>query len=91
MYKILGIKEKLTPIQCYEYWYSRILPSDIEYVTNSVDRMIKGRSSVQLKYRWIHPTYGEVYVRCSGIRTQDVGRMITLEGYHRILTGVEGS
>ena len=53
--------------------------------------MMRERKAVQLEYRWSHPALGEVNVRSSGIRTQDIPGMVVVEGYHRILTGVEGT
>jgi len=89
MEHILGLSEKLSAVDCYDYWYSRILKEDIKYVVNSFGVMKKGVKAVQLEYRWNHPTAGIVNVRSSGIRTQDESKKIMLEGYHRILTEVE--
>ena len=91
MERVLGLTEKLSPAECYDYWYSRISPQDKEYVDNSVQMMIYDGKSVQLGYRWNHPVTGEVIVRSSGICTQGDGSLVVLEGYHRILTGVEGA
>ena len=90
MERVLGLTEKLSSVECYNYWHSRIAPEDIEYVDNAFNVMINGDKAVQLGYKWRHPSIGEVTVRSSGIRTQDVNGMVMLEGYHRILTGVEG-
>ncbi len=91
MERVLGLGEKLSPAECYDYWHSRISPEDTEYVNEAINLMIDGGKAVQLGYRWIHPVIGEVTVRSSGIRTQDVNGMVMLEGYHSILTGVEGA
>lgn len=91
MERVLGLTQKLSPKECYNYWYSRICSEDAEYVSNAVNVMIQDRKAVQLEYRWNHPSIGEVTVRSSGIRTQDDNVMVLLEGYHRILTGVEGA
>lgn len=91
MERILGLTEKLTPGACYEYWYSHISPQDKKYVDDAVNLMKYGGKAVQLGYRWMHPTIGEVTVRSSGVRTPDAGTKIVLEGYHRILTGVAGA
>ena len=53
--------------------------------------MINDGKAVQLGYSWNHPNIGQVTVRSSGIRTSDESGKIVLEGYHRILTGVEGA
>lgn len=91
MEHILGLNEKLSPGECYHYWYSRIAPEDTKYVDDAINMMVNHGKAVQLGYRWLHPAIGEVTVRSSGIRTQDVNSMVMLEGYHRILTGVEGA
>lgn len=91
MERVLGLAEKLSPEECYKYWYSRISVDDLEYVSNAFKVMVNDGKAVQLGYRWNHPTIGEVLVRSSGIRTSDGSAKIVLEGYHRILAGVEGA
>ena len=91
MERVLGLTEKLSSSECYYYWYSRISHEDKEYVNNAVNVMINDGKAVQLGYRWNHPNIGQVTVRSSGIRTSDESGKIVLEGYHRILTGVEGA
>lgn len=91
MEKVLGIRESLSPCECYDYWHSRISPKDKEYVDNAISVMINDGKAVQLGYCWNHPDEGDVTVRSSGIRTPDENGKIVLEGYHRILTGVEGA
>ncbi len=90
MENVLGLEEKLSPGECYNHWFSRILPDDIEYVKNASQLMMETGKAVQFGYRWKHPTMGVVAVRSSGIRTQNENGIIITEGYHRILTGVEG-
>ena len=91
MKRVLGVDEKISPDKCFYYWRSRIMPDFKEHVEQAMRLMINSGKAVQLEYRWLHPTFGEVSVRSSGIRTQDAGRMMTIEGYHRIRTGVEGA
>src|SRR5699024_4931023 len=51
--------------------------------------MVQTGQVVQLEYSWTHPTQGGVMVCCIGIRTKDSDGMICLEGYHRIISGIE--
>jgi hypothetical protein len=51
--------------------------------------LTKRRKVLQLEYKWIHPTLGEVVVRSSGRRSADCDGMIVLEGYHRIFSHIE--
>ncbi len=89
MERIMAVDKKYTPQECYDFWYSRIKKEYIEYVQKNVKRMMEVDKVVQLQYPWIHPELGEVMVRCSGKRVEDSDGMITLEGYHRIISTIE--
>lgn len=89
MEQVMGLDESLSAGECYQYWYSRVSNGDKKRVSDALRTMINGTKAVQLEYRWKHPAAGEVYVRSSGIRTQDMNDSVMLEGYHKILTGVE--
>ena len=89
MERIMGVDRKYTPQECYNFWHSRIQADHLDYVNENVGRMIEADVVVQLQYPWIHPFYGKVMVRCSGRRIEDSDGMITLEGYHRILSDIE--
>lgn len=90
MERVLGLTQKLSPEDCYEYWYNRIVPAYRDYVDNALSLMVNSPKAVQLEYHWQHPSIGEVFVRSSGIRTRGETARVMIEGYHRILTGVEG-
>ena len=87
----LGLSQKLTPKECYAYWHDRIPAVEVERVEHAMKMMRNSGNAVQLEYRWNHPVLGEVNVRSSGIRTYDTPDSVIVEGYHRILTGVEGT
>jgi hypothetical protein len=89
MERVLGLTRELSPKECFDYWYSRICPDDVAYVRRAVRKMIRSGKALQLEYRWNHPTLGEVGVRSSGIRVRDDHGKIVLEGYHRLLAGVD--
>lgn len=89
MRQVLGQTEPLSPEECYQFWYSRINDGYYHYVNQSLDSMIKSHRVVQLEYTWNHPQLGEVVVRCTGVRTADRNGKICLEGYHRILSGIQ--
>ena len=71
--------------------FNRIKDGYSEYVASNVKRMIETGKVIQLQYPWIHPIYGEVIVRCTGKRVEDTDGMVTLEGYHRIVSNIESS
>lgn len=89
MERIIAVDRKYTPQECYDYWYDRINDNYREYVKENVKRMIESDKVVQLQYPWNHPQLGEIVVRCSGKRVDDADGMITLEGYHRIISNIE--
>lgn len=89
MRHVLGLNRKLSPEECYQHWYSRIKDGYYQYVNLAVENMIRSNHVVQLEYPWEHPGMGEVMVRCTGIRADDSGGRICLEGYHRIISNVE--
>ncbi|MGN1404639.1 MAG: hypothetical protein ACI4WM_00090, partial [Erysipelotrichaceae bacterium] len=82
--------KKYTPVDTYQYWFSRIKPGHVNYVINQVDYMVKSGNIVQLEFPWMHPDHGEIMIRCSGRRGTDINGMITLEGYFIIISGVKG-
>ncbi len=89
MERIMDVDKKYTPEECYHFWYDRVKEEYLDYVNKNVLRMIESDRVVQLQYPWQHPTLGEVIVRCSGRRVEDSDGMITLEGYHRIISDIE--
>ncbi len=81
MLELLGLKAgQLTPEEIYEAWFSNIVPSSVQSVVDSVEKMKKiGRD--ENTYLWKHPVLGERYVRCGGTAKQVEGGYV-LRGYH---------
>lgn len=90
MEKSLGIEVKYTPKECYDYLTSKIHPDYYSYVIEGIRKMIYSNKSVQLEFPWLHAKLGDVMIRMSGKRVKDSDNMIVLEGYHKIITNVEG-
>lgn len=89
MEHVMAVDRRYTPQECYEFWYSRIKEECRDYVQKNIRRVMESDKVVQLQYSWIHPEFGEVIVRCSGKRVEDSDGMVTLEGYHRIISNIE--
>lgn len=89
MEHVLGVDKKYTPAEIYQFWYSRIKPEYVDYVAENIKHVIESEKLIQLQYPWIHPVLGEVIVRCSGKRLEDSDGMVTLNGYHRIMSTIE--
>ncbi len=90
MENVLASDIKYTPKECYKYWFSRIHPDFIDFVEESLMKMIQGKKAVQVEFPWLHPTLGDVMMRFSGKRVKDSDGMTVLEGYSKIVTNVTG-
>lgn len=82
----LGIKEALSPQQCFKYWYHAINEGYYHYVNLGLENMIRSGRLTQLEYTWTHPDEGDIMVRCLGIRTEDKDGKICLKGDLRIIS-----
>ena len=89
MRRVMGLNDAVSPQECYEYWYGRIKDGYYQYVDLSMDAMIRSGQVMQLEYPWQHPTMGEIMVRCTGVRTQDAGQRVCLQGCHRNISDLE--
>jgi hypothetical protein len=69
---------------------SKSHPDYYSYVIEGIRKMIYSDKAVQLEFPWLHAKLGDVMVRMSGKRVKDSDNMIVLEGYHKIITNVEG-
>ncbi|MGM9582261.1 MAG: hypothetical protein ACI3WU_00895, partial [Phascolarctobacterium sp.] len=78
----------LSPQECYENWFTKVSPECTQYVLQMLAKMINSGKIVQLEYNWLHPKVGVVRVRCVGIRTADSNGMVTLKGYHRVISNI---
>lgn len=87
--KILGIEEKLSPLECNEFWYSRIKKGYVSFVKKSLDEMLKTDKVVQFVYPWKHPKLGEIIINFSGLRSRVEGNKIAVQALFRVLSSVE--
>lgn len=60
--EITGFFDDMTPEECYEQWYKRIVDSALDSVQASVKGMIETGKS-ENTYAWIHPKKGKIYTR----------------------------
>ena len=86
MRMLLGVKEDVSPEECYKVWSGGIEPAYLDLVQESVqETMEKGRSEVT--YPWNHPDWGVIYVRCGGIADNKFEKAgYRLKGYHQDIT-----
>lgn len=85
MQELLGQEGSLTPEELYRLWYDRIDDQYYPIVQNTVDKLVSDvRAEVQ--YPWKHPRWGQIYVRCGGVRDFNYTQGICLRGYHQNIT-----
>lgn len=82
MIEMLGLEDRLSPEETYEYWYERIDKNYVSYVHSTIKDIIDGSIS-EIEYPWNHPILGQRYVRCGGYVNHKDDSYITLEGYHQ--------
>lgn len=85
MLKLLGLDTEPTPEECYQHWYERIEDSYYDIVKVAVDRIIRD-DHAEVEYPWTHPKWGEIYVRCGGVRDKSYQDGMCLRGYHQNIT-----
>lgn len=85
MQELLGLDGFITPEACYQYWYERIEADYYPIVQDAVDKLCSDvRAEVQ--YCWNHPRWGQIYVRCGGVRDYNYTGGICIRGYHQNIT-----
>lgn len=85
MLELLGFAGEPSPEECYRGWYERIDPDYYPMVQNGVQRICADERA-EVEYLWHHPLWGQIYVRCGGIRNKNFQRGTCLLGYHQNIT-----
>ena len=85
MLKVLGLNQELSPEQLYEFWYKRINPNYLTYISKSIQKIISGVPA-EVEYPWLHPQLGRIYIRCGGSLDMKKGNLVRIRGYHQNIT-----
>ena len=85
MLELLGFTGEPSPEECYRGWYDRI---DVDYypMVQDVVRRMCADERAEVEYPWHHPLWGQIYVRCGGIRDKNYKGGTCLLGYHQNIT-----
>ena len=88
MLELLGLDAAPEPEECYQVWYNRIQDEYKGAVQETVSKAIAStRAEVQeVQYKWNHPLWGPISVRCGGMKDQEWEDGIRLRGYHQNIT-----
>ena len=72
----------MSPEEVYQEWASRVKDTEKEAIQKYHYEMINN-GMAEVSYKWMHPIYGEQYIRCGGISEKtDKGYVCT--GYHSL-------
>lgn len=85
MKKLLGVKNDITPTECYQAWADSIDKDYLDYVRDAKDTVMFTDKTVQIEYPGTTPQRGKVTIRCVGTKTSENDTMMTVDGYYRIL------
>jgi len=78
---LLGVTGEVTPEERFNFHHKQIHPEDLAMFEEYSNKLAVERTEVV--YRYIHPSLGEMYVRCSGLRDPKVTDYFVLYGTHQ--------
>lgn len=87
MLELLGFNDSPTPQECYQRWYNRIVKEYLPIVQASVNKTIQDEKT-EVQYLWAHPEWGQIFIRCGGVRDWSYTEGICLRGYHQNITNI---
>lgn len=86
MDELIGIEGDVTPEQRFKFHIRHVHKDDLELFMEYSNKLTE--TNTEIVYRYMHPTEGEMYVRCSGTRVGIKDNIIHINGTHQIITGV---
>ena len=81
MDRLLGITRPVTSEERYRFFIQRIHPDDRALFQEYVSKLSEIRT--EIVYRYLHPTSGEMIVRCGGVRDPGVTDFVRVTGTHQ--------
>lgn len=86
---LLGLKEELTPEECFEFWYKRINRGNYSYVNEAMEKMFCTDKLCEVQYTWNHPEWGDIPVRCAGRAHELKDGRYLVTGYHQNMANLD--
>lgn len=81
MDELIGASSDFTPEERFRFHVSHVHPDDMELFLDYANRLAQNRT--EIVYRYLHPTRGEMFVRCAGVRDMNVLDFVSLVGTHQ--------
>ena len=66
MLELLGLQKSLSLEDNYKHFAQGVLAEDLEIVQKYIEQMLTTKRLVEVQYRWKHPWWGTIFIRCSG-------------------------
>ncbi len=85
MNRLLGTTELLSAEERYNKWIAGV-PEEEKEAANAYLKQIKSEGRAEIIYKWQHPTKGQMYIRCGGVRDYNYESGIKIRGYHQDIT-----
>lgn len=89
MLELLGLKASLSPEDNYAHFARRIIEEDIGIVQRYIRQIIESQRLVEVQYRWEHPEWGVIFIRCSGTLYKEDENYYYIRGYHQNASDIE--
>ena len=85
MNRLLGTTALLSAEERYNKWIAGI-PEEEKDAADAYLKQIQSEGRAEIIYKWQHPTNGQMYIRCGGVRDYSYGSGIKIRGYHQDIT-----
>jgi len=85
MNRLIGVSDETDPETRYKYFMSRIYPSDMK-IFGEYYNTLKNTAKAEVVYRYDHPVFGLIYIRCSGQFEKKVDNTVYYRGIHQNVT-----
>lgn len=81
MDNLLGVEGNMTPQERFNFHRARVHADDMPMFLRYSDSLTQNRT--EIVYRYLHPTRGEMFIRCAGARDPAVKDRVSLIGTHQ--------
>ena len=89
MLELLGLQKSLSLEDNYKHFAQGVLAEDLEIVQKYIEQMLTTKRLVEVQYRWKHPWWGTIFIRCSGKLYKEDDNAYYIRGYHQNASDVE--
>ena len=87
MRQLSGIPKGMNPEVAFEFFNSNVHQNDRKPLQEYFDTLAAGKHT-EIVYRYIHPSLGEMYIRCEGVGTTEPDGITYVHGLHRNITDI---